>query len=337
MSSGLDFTHPWMLVLLPLAVLPLLPARREALTFAWLNLLPQDRVGRAVGFAWRLLAAVAIAAIVTAMAGPGRPETQTLRVGRGAEILVLMDRSRSMDERMLPSNWRSLDPTVRLHHLSRGPQKARVARDVLAKFVAQRPEDRFSLMFFSTRPLNVVPFTQHDATVQAAITAGEVGRGIGDTDVGKALLAAIDSFAPRAYSGSRIILLVSDGGTHLDDRTRERIRAGLREQRIALYWIYLRSYNAPSLDSPDPKLEAIGEVALHRFFQTLDTPYRLYQADVAEDLVQAIADVGRQQNLPLDFYERIPREDHSRWFLLAAALACALLLLFRLLLLRSWR
>lgn len=336
MSGSFDFQHPWMLLLLPLALLPFFPVRRDVLAFAWLSLLPEDRLGRAMGFLWRLIGAVAIAAIVLALAGPGHPETQQLRVGRGAEILVLMDRSRSMDERMLPSDWRTLDPTVRLYHLSRGPQKARVARDVLAKFVAQRPNDRFSLMFFSTRPLNVVPFTQHDATIQAAITAGEVGRGIGDTDVGRAMLAAIDSFAPRTYSGSRIILLVSDGGTHLDDRTRERIREGLRRQRIALYWIYLRSYNAPSLDSDDPKLEAIGEVALHRFFQTLDTPYRNYQADSPEDIARAVADVGRQQNLPLDYYERIPREDYSKHFLLAATLACAMLLAFRLMLLRSW-
>ncbi len=337
MSASFDFALPWVLALLPLAVLPLLPARRDTLTFSWVNLLPPDRLGRVAGFLWRALAAFAIAAVVLGLAQPGRPETQVARTGRGAEILVLMDRSRSMDNRMLPSDWRSIDPLSRLAHLARGPQKAQVSRTLLSKFVAQRPDDRFSIMFFSTRPLNVMPFTQHDAAVQAAIAAGGVSRGLAETDVGKALTAAIASFERRAYTGSRIILLVSDGGTHLDDPTKRRIRAGLLRNRIALYWLYLRSYNSPPLDSTDPAYEAIGEVALHRFFLSLTTPYRAYQAEVAEDLAKAVADVGKQQNLPLDYFERIPREDYSRAFFIAAALACVLLLAYRQVLLRSWR
>src|ERR1041385_4220706 len=81
--------------------------------------------------------------------------------------------------------------------------------------------------FFSTNPLNVVSFTQHDEVVQAVIEAGGVGRGLGDTDVGRAMLAAIGEFEQRPYSGSRLILLVSDGGTHLADPDRKRIRAGM--------------------------------------------------------------------------------------------------------------
>ncbi len=337
MSLPFDFALPWVLVLLPLAALPLLPGRRDALTFSWINLLPTDRLGQIAGFLWRAVAAVAIASIVLGLAEPGRPETQVLRTGKGAEILVLMDRSRSMDDHMLPSGWRGIDPLNLRYHLQQGPQKAKVSRELLSKFVAQRPDDRFSIMFFSTRPLNVMPFSQHDEAVQAAIAAGGVGRGLAETNVGKAMLAAIDSFERRAYSGSRIILLVSDGGAQLDDPTRRRIKAGLLRNRIALYWIYLRSYNSPPLDSTDPTYEAIGEVALNHFFQTLATPYRAYQAEVQEDLAKAVADVGRQQNLPLDFFEQIPRKDFSRRFIAAGALACLLLLLYRLRLLRSWQ
>ena len=191
-------------------------------------------------------------------------------------------------------------------------------------------------MFFSTNPLNVVSFTQHDEVVLAAIEAGGVGRGLADTDVGRAMLAAIGEFEPRPYSGSRIILLVSDGGAHLDDATRRRIRAGMLRHRIALYWIYLRSFNSPVLDAQDRGSEAVPEIALHRFFQTLATPYQAYQAELPEDLAKAVADVGKQQNLPLDFLERIPRQDYSRHFVAAAALACLLLLAYRSALLRSW-
>ena len=337
MTLGVELAQPWALALLPLAVLPLLRQRRDTLTFSHLAWLPRDRLGQLAGFLWRALAVMAIASMAIALAGPGRPETQVTRTGYGAEIVVLMDRSRSMDQRMLPSDWRTIDAlNLPYQARSRGPVKSQVARDVLAQFVRQRPADRFAVMFFSTNPLNVVSFTQHDEVVLAAIEAGGVGRGLGDTEVGRAMLAAIGEFEPRPYSGSRIILLVSDGGAHLDDATRRRIRAGMLRHRIALYWIYLRSFNSPALDAQDRGSEAVPEIALHRFFQTLATPYQAYQAELPEDLAKAVADVGKQQNLPLDFVERIPRKDYSRYFVAAAALACLLLLAYRSVLLRSW-
>jgi mxaC protein len=336
MSGSLDFLHPWLLLLLPLAALPLLRRRRDALGFSHLPWLPQDRLGQIAGVLWRLCAVVALGAAIVALAGPGRSETQVLRTGQGAEILVLMDRSRSMDDRMLPANWREIDPHNRLH-MTGGPQKAQVARDLLSQFVTQRPHDRFSLMLFSTRPMSVVPFTQHDVVMQAGISAAGNARGLSNTDVGRALFAAIEQFDGRTYSGSRIVLLVSDGGTHISEAARQRIRAGLERNRVALYWLYLRSYNSQMLDAIEEGRETSPEVALHRFFQTLRTPYRLYQAEVPEDLARAVADVGRQQNLPLDFFERIPREDYSRVFVGIAAFACLMLLVARIVSIRSWR
>jgi mxaC protein len=336
MSLHLDFAHPWWLLLLPLALLPLWRSRRDMLGFSYTGWLPRDRIGQIAGWLWRACGALAIASIVVALAGPGRPETQVMRTGHGAEILVLMDRSRSMDEHMMPSDWKSIDPLSRLAHLSRGPVKARVARELLEKFVTQRPDDRFSLMFFSTRPMSVVPFTQHDEVVQAGIEAGAAGAGLSDTDVGRALLAAIAEFDQREYTGSRIILLVSDGGAFLTEPVRAVIRSRLLRDRISLYWIHLKSYNTPALDSEEPGAERAAEVALHRFFKTLQTPYKVYEAEVQEDLAKAVADVGRQQNLPLDYLEQLPRADFSRLFVSLAAVACALLLAGRALLLRKW-
>jgi mxaC protein len=336
MSFPFDFTHPWLLLLLPLALLPLWRTRRDAIGFSYVSWLPRDRLGQAIGWLWRGCAVLAIASAVFALAGVGRPQTQVVRTGRGAEILVLMDRSRSMDENMMPSNWRSIDPLSRLAHLSRGPQKSLMSNELLSRFVAQRPDDRFSIMFFSTRPMNVMPFTQHDEAVVAGIEAGAVGRGLSNTDVGRALLAAIGEFDNREYTGSRIVLLVSDGGAFLPDPVRNLIRAGLLRDRLSLYWIHLRSYNSPAIDSEEPGSDSHPEVALHRFFKTLNTPYRVYEAEVKEDLAKAVADVGHQQNFPLDYVEQVPRADYSRLFVALAAVACGLLLAGRALILRAW-
>jgi mxaC protein len=336
MIGPLDFLHPWLLLLLPLAVLPLLSRKRDSLAFPALGWLPKDRLGQTAARLWRAAAVLAILSLVLALAAPGRPESQVTRTGRGAEILLLLDRSRSMDDRMLPSDWRSLDPIIVYQQArSRGPQKIKVAREVLAKFVEQRPYDRFGLTFFSTNPIHVVSFTQHDDIVLAGITAGATGRGLADTDVGRGLLSAIGEFDQRSYSGSRIIVLVSDGGAQLDDEIKQRIQSGLQRNRIALYWIYLRSLNSPELDKAQD--EGMAEIALHHYFQTLRTPYRAYQAEIPEDLSKAIADVGQQQNFPLDYIERIPRLDYASYCIVLGLVCCTLMLAYRWFLLRSWQ
>jgi mxaC protein len=336
-SGSIEFARPWVLLLLPLALLPLLPRRSDALSFSYLAWMPPDRAGRAAGILRSAFAVLAVVGIVLGLAGPGLPQTQIMRIGRGAEILVLIDRSRSMDLRMLPGNWRQIDPMIRTQQAwNNGPQKSRAARDLLAKFVARRPDDRFALMFFSSGPLPVVPFTQHDSAVQAGITAGGIGPGLSDTDVGGGLLAAIGEFDQRVYSGSRIILLVSDGGAQLDPPTRRRIQGGLLRNRVALYWLYLRSINSPNLETQDADAEAVPEIGLHRFFQSLRTPYRAYQAEEPGDLAKAVADVGRQQNFPLDFPEQVPRRDYSRQGFVLAAISCLMLLVYRAIRLRSW-
>ena len=334
----MDFAHPWALLLLPLALLPLIPARRDTLVFSRLDGLPPDRVGDLLGMAWRALAMVALLASVVGLAGPGRAEMQVHRTGHGAEIVVLMDRSRSMDERMLPADWRTIDPlNLRYQAQSRGEPKGRMARELLSKFVASRSDDRFAMMFFSTNPIEVVSFTQHDAVVQAAIAAANVGRGLADTDVGRALAAAIAQFDRRPYAGSRIVLLVSDGGAHLDERTQRRLAAAVRRNRVALAWIYLRSVNSPRLDAAGDADAAVPEIALHRFFQTLPCGYRAYEAEDPAELARAVADVGRQQTFPIDYLEEVPRRDFSRWALALGAACCALLVALRARMIGGWR
>ncbi|NMM29184.1 MAG: VWA domain-containing protein [Glaciimonas sp.] len=326
-----DFDHPAALALLPLALLPLLRRRKDTLTFSYLAWLPADYYGRMMGWLWRALAVLAIASIVIGLASPGRSGAQLLRSGHGAEVLILMDRSTSMDA-IIPKG------VLAAGSLSEGESKNMVARELLTQFVTKRPNDRFALTMFSTSVMPVAPFSDHNQAVLAGLGATGIGRGLPNTNMGAALLAAIDEFQRRSYSGSRIILIVSDGGAQLDETTRQRIQGGLSRNRIGLYFIYIRSsVNSPNLNAEIPdNTRATEEVALHRFFLSLPTPYRLYQADDSKAMAAALADINRQQNLPLSFFERVPRQDDSGKFFIGALLACALLLVGRSLQLRTW-
>ncbi len=306
--------------LLPLALLPLVPRTTAASRVPHLAWLPADRIGPLAEALLRVVAAATIAATVVALAGPERPESSVTRTGRGAEIALLLDRSSSMDQEIRDNG--------RTRLVSR-ETKAQSMRRAFTDFVSRRPHDRYALVLFANSAMRVLPFTEDVSAVRAGIAATSIGRGLTETDIGRAMLAGIEAFKDRAYTGSRVIVLVSDGGAVLDPPTQARIREGLAKERISLYFVYIRSAtNSPDLyqDDVGPIEASTPEWVLHGWFKTLATPYRVFQASDPASIDAAVTTLDRQQNLPLEYEERIPRVD-LRAHALTAALALALLLL----------
>jgi mxaC protein len=178
--------------------------------------------------------------------------------------------------------------------------------------------------------MRVLEFTQKNEVIQAAIAAGNIGRGLSETNIGRALDAALEMFDERPYTGSRIVMLVSDGGDRIDPDSRERLAHLARKQRVAIYWLYLRSSNSPGLrpaaGDGAGAAESVPEMLLHRFFESLETPYRAYEAGDSEALQRAIDDVNRLENLPITYLDLVPQRDLAPWCH-ALALLCVLLLL----------
>ena len=295
--------HGWVLWLLPLALLPLIWHGRRVSDYSTLTVLPTDPLSSGFDWALRLLTVLALAALIIALAAPFRPTQTVERIGQGAQLVLLLDRSRSMDQSFGNQRYRT-------GRRDQYQSKGHVARQLLSQFVASRHDDLYGMMVFSARPIQVLPLTQKQSLIQAAIAAGNLGRGLSDTDVGAALEQALMFFEGRPYTGSRIVLLVSDGGAQLALTTRTRIKNLFQRQRAALYWIYIRSYNSPGLEfDADGVIQSAPEQALHQFFQTLNTPYRVYTAEDPEALARAIADVNRLQNLPIRYEDQIPKQD----------------------------
>ena len=322
---GVTFSQPWWLLALLLALLPLKSRREDEQTVAWTGWLPPDRFGEWRARLEKMLAMLAIGAAVLGLAGIASPSTTVERVGSGAEILVLLDRSASMDD-ALPD--RSIKTPLVDKHAE--PKKRKIARKALAEFAAGRTNDVFGLMMFSENQFQVMPFNMRPDVIQSAIQAGGVGSGLGNTDVGGAMLAASGRFDDRPNTGSRIILLVSDGGALIAEPIRKLIAASLKRNRITLYWIYLRSYNQPGLAQSDsPEFDSNAEVQMHRFFSSLATPYRAFEAEDQASMQRAIDAVGQQQMLPITYQQRLPSIDRAQLCYLLAAAACAALLLLR--------
>ncbi|GAB4068473.1 VWA domain-containing protein [Ancylobacter sonchi] len=319
-SWGVD--HPLLLGLLVLAALPLAasPLIRQGIPSVFLA--PADGLSRAVSLSLRLAGSVAILAIVLGLAGLHRREQMIARQGTGAHLVLLLDRSSSMD-----NSFADRAPS--------GDQEAKsvVAKRLLDDFVARRARDRIGVAAFSTSPMPVLPLTDHHEVVRAAIAA--IDRpGLAFTDVGRGLALALSSFADDEDEASRAILLVSDGAALIDRKVQETLRDAVARTPVHLYWLFLRSRGAKGIFEEPPPGEntpqANPERHLHLFFQSLGVPYRAFEATSPRAVEQAIAEIDRQETRPITYFERVPRRDLARPAFAVAAGATTLLLLAKL-------
>ena len=197
--------------------------------FSTLTLIPDDRVSGLIAIILRLVRSASLALVAIGLSGPFLPEKEIERIGEGAQIVLLLDRSRSMDQPFGGQPFRN--PLVTADSEAKGA----VARRLLSQFVADRRNDKYGMLVFSTKPIQVLPLTDKTVVIQAAIDAGNIGRGLSETDVGAGIIAAIKFFDGQPYTGSRVVMLVSDGGARLDQVTRIHIADMLQRYRVALY------------------------------------------------------------------------------------------------------
>lgn len=323
------FEQPAWLAALPLALLPWLWHGQRRVAWASLAALPRDPASRAAALLLRALGSLAIVAAVVGLAGAYSGGEPVERVGSGAHVVVVLDRSTSMADGFAGSG------AVRAGEESKGQAAARL----LDAFVQRRPLDLFGLVLFSTAPIHVLGLTVDHAAMRAAIEAS-AAMGVGLTNISAGLTMALEQFGDQPRTGSRVVLLVSDGAAGIDPRVQPKLRRLFQEQQVQLYWVYLRTPggNSPTrLPTPDAGVDVAPEYYLDDFFQDLGVPYRLYEADNPRALEAAIDDVSRLENLPLRYLEPQPRREWRPWCD-ALALVCTLALLAaRLLEVLRWR
>lgn len=323
----LRFDHAYLLPALLLAALPWLRHPADTVRFSWTGLVPADPLAAWILRLQKLAAAIAIGAIVLGLAGPYRPSVTVERVGHGSEIVLLLDRSRSMDEPFVTTR-RHFNP----HYQDRGQSdwlqphgeaKGKAARRTLAAFAAGRPHDLIAYTVFSGFPIRVLDFTQNRDMVQAAIAAGDVGHGLAETDIGRALLDAAQMWRDRPWRGARTIVLVSDGGARLDDLTRQQLAVALRRYHVAVNFLHIRSFQGHSLEErvSDEDAEKIPSISLHRYLGGLGIAYRGYEAGNAAALRRAVQDIGERENTPIVYEETLPRRAYGHACFVAALLA----------------
>ena len=139
-----------------------------------------------------ILRCAGTALLIIAIARPQNSHTGTSTTTEGIDIVLALDISSSMLARDFE------------------PNRIVAARDVAAKFIADRTSDRMGLVVFAGEALTLVPLTTDKTTLLNQLQRADVNLVEDGTAIGNGLATAVnrlkDSSAP-----SKVIILLTDG------------------------------------------------------------------------------------------------------------------------------
>lgn len=191
----------WLLAALPiLAVLRARRGRRAAIIY------PSTEIAQAAARASRSrvgswLPAVrylSAAAFIVALARPQLGTEHTRVKASGVDMMLAVDVSSSMD---------ALD----MSHGGTREDRIHAVKDVVRRFIADRPNDRIGLVAFAGAPYLVSPLTlDHDWLLQNLdrLKTGMVQDG---TAIGSALAASVNRLRGDKKAKSKVVILLTDG------------------------------------------------------------------------------------------------------------------------------
>lgn len=318
-----SLTAPAVLLLLPLALLPLLSGSATTQDYPDLGEVAADGASSVVSAFLRLCGVVAISALVLGVGGLHIKGQSITKTGEGAHIVLLIDRSSSMD-----NNFAGRAPE------GGEESKSAAARRLIKTFIMGRDHDLVGVAAFSTSPMHVLPLTDQKEAVLAAVDAMD-RPGLAFTNVGRGLALSLDIHERDTSAAARAILLVSDGAAVIDRKVQEKLRAAFAKRPINLYWLFLRTAGTRGINDVPPKGEpdtpqAFPERHLDIFFKSLGTNYKAFEAESPAAIADAIAEISKLERNPITYTESTPRRDLATHAYVAAALATLLLALAKL-------
>ena len=324
----MTLSFPWVLWFLPLAFIPLIFKETSLQYYSWNEMIPKDRLSRIIAIILKFIATLILITIIVGLSGPHSQQREIEKTGIGAQIGLVLDRSASMD-----------DPFAGNDQSKVGEMKSAAAARLITDFVNSRTNDMMGMVSFSNSAMYVLPLTDNKNAIIAAVRA-TAGNALFQTNIGSGLTTGAELFNKVPDSGSRAVILLSDGAGRIDAATQEKIKDWFGRLKISLYWIVLRqpggisifntSFKARDDDALPPQIE------LNEFFKSLNSPFQAYEAEDPKTLQKAIEDINQKEKKPIKYFEKIPGQDYSTHCFVTAALLMIALLTLKLIEVRSW-
>ena len=211
-----ELRDPWFLLACLLAPLVYLMATRSSSWVQFSSLMVPDQVPRSLRARLAklpaVLMAVAVGLLAIALAGPRTPNAETQVFREGIAIMMVVDRSSSMDARDLVRDDRSVN-------------RLTVVQEVFERFVLGgghsgrgRPDDMIGLVTFAGFADSLCPLTLDHGNLVSMATDIEIvtQRSEDGTAIGEGLALAVERLR-RNPAKSKIAILLTDGVSNRGD------------------------------------------------------------------------------------------------------------------------
>jgi mxaC protein len=305
----MHWLHPWFLLLLPVAAVPFLLKSRHAQSYSWLQMVPADPFSDTANRLVKTATSLLLLCLVLALAGPQGDSHQEQKVGKGAQSVFVIDRSVSMDHPFAGQSTGGHAAEI----------KSAAARRLITAFIDSRPDDMMGVVGFTNSALYGMKITTNRDGIHSAIQAA-TGPALNQTNIGAGITNAVTLFENIASTGSRAIVLLSDGAGKLSPRVKYQIQKQLTGKKINLYWIVLREPDDISIFSDNVyEEERVPEaISLDRFFRSLKVKYKAFEADNATALESALREIDAKEKNVIQYAIIIPGHDYARDLIVAA-------------------
>ena len=296
----MNFVNLYWLLLLPLISLPFLFSISDKFLISNINLFHEDEFSKKINLITKLIMSLIIFFIILILANPYSNSTSITQIGKGAQLVFVIDRSVSMAKPFIGDD------------ANKSEIKSLATRRILKDFIKSRPLDMIGVVGFSNSALYGSKITKNREYTFAAIDAATKSA-INQTNIGSGMTAGLFMFSEIETTGSQALVLLSDGAGKISKRVKNRIAQILSEKKINLYWIIIKEPNDVSLFSGNTYLEGREPtiIKLDKFFKSLNTEYKAYEAENPDALSSAIKDIDSKEKRPIEIKRDLPGKNYN--------------------------
>lgn len=319
--------QPWALLLLPLIIVPFWFKGNQGQMYSWLEIMPVDRFSDIANYVVKAIISLLLVSIIFSLSQPQGATKKVQKVGKGAQTVFVIDRSVSMDHPFAGDNTSGHAAEI----------KSAAARRLITNFIDSRPDDMMGVVGFTNSALYGMKITTNIDAIHSAINAA-TGSAINQTNIGSGVTEAITLFDNIQSSGSRAIILLSDGAGKLSPRVKRKLTELLASKKLNLYWIVLREPDDISIFTKEvyPEGSVPDSIILDQYFKSIKIKYKAFEADNPATLQSALQYIDTKEKNVIQYSVNIPGHDYSRDLIILALVLSILILIIKNLRVHSW-
>ena len=195
-------------------------------------------------------------------------------------------------------------------------------------FIDNRPDDMMGVVGFTNSALYGMKITTNRDAIHSAINAA-TGSALNQTNIGAGITEAVSLFDIIQNSGSRAVILLSDGAGKLSPRVKRKISDYFVGKKLNLYWIVLREPDDISIFTKETYSDdkVPDSIVLDQYFKSLKIKYKAFEADNPTALQSALQYIDSKEKNMIQYSVSIPGHDYSN-NLIVLALVLSLLIFF---------